>query len=54
MLKQTGAIFIVRQLQNILYHEGKALFLFGRFGETFDTVPMEVIWWAMRKLGVEE
>ena len=51
----TDAIFIVRQLQEKHLAAGKPLYLaFVDLEKAFDRVPREVIWWAMRKLGVGE
>ena len=51
----TDAIFILRQLQE--KHLDRKLplyFAFVDLEKAFDRVPRKVIWWAMRKLGVEE
>ena len=51
----TDAIFIVRQMQEKHQAIGKPLYLaFVDLEKAFDRVPREVIWWAMRKLGVAE
>ena len=50
----TDAIFVVRQLQEKYLAANKRLHGFCRPGEAFDWVPRKVIWWARRKLGVEE
>ena len=44
----TDAIFIVRQLQEKHLAANKPL------EKAFDRVPRDVIWWAMRKLGIDE
>ena len=51
----TDAIFILRQLQE--KHLDRKLSLYFAFVDlekAFDRVPRKVIWWAKRKLGVEE
>ena len=49
------AIFIIRQLQEKYLVVNKPLYLaFVDLEKAFDRVPRKVIWWAMRKLGVEE
>ena len=51
----TDAIFVVRQLQEIYLAVNKRLYMaFVDLKKTFDRVPRKVIWWALRKLGVEE
>ena len=51
----TDAIFILRQLQEKHLGKHKPLyFAFVDLEKAFDRVPRRVIWWAMRKVGVEE
>ena len=59
--KLTDAIFIIRQLQEKFLSRkdlnDKNLTLFFAFVDlqkAFDRVPRKVLWWAMRKVGVEE
>ena len=49
------AIFVVRQLQEKYLAVNKRLYMaFVDLEKVFDHVPWKVIWWALRKLGVEE
>ena len=51
----TDAIFILRQLQEKHLAKNKKLyFAFVDLEKAFDRVPRKVIWWAMRKLSIEE
>ena len=51
----TDAIFIVRQLQEKHLAANKPLYMaFVNLEKAFDQVPRDVIWWAMRKLGIDE
>ena len=49
------AIFIVRQLQEKYLAKKKDLWMaFVDLEKAFDRVPREVLWWALREVGVEE
>ncbi len=51
----TDAIFILRQLQEKYLAKKKNLyFAFVDLEKAFDRVPRDVLWWSMRKLGVDE
>ena len=51
----TDAIFVVRQLQEKYLAANKRLYMaFVDLEKAFDHVPRKVIWWALRKLGVEK
>ena len=51
----TDAIFVVRQLQEKYLAANKRLYMpFVDLEKASDRVPWKVIWWALRKLGVEE
>src|SRR5664279_1736007 len=51
----TDAIFIVRQIQERFLEKKRDLWMaFVDFEKAFDRVPTEVVWWALRRLGVEE
>ena len=49
------AIFVIRQLQEKYLAANKRLYMaFVELAKAFDRVPRKVIWWALRKLGVDE
>ena len=48
------AIFIVCQLQKHLTANKPLYMAFVDLEKAFDRVPQDIIWWAMRKLGVDE
>ena len=51
----TDAIFVVRQLQEKYLAANKRLYMaFVDLEKAFDRVPRKVIWWALRKLRVDE
>ena len=51
----TDAIFVVRQLQEKYLAVNKRLYMaLVDLEKALDRVPRKVIWWALRKLGVEE
>ena len=51
----TDAIFVVRQLQEKYLAANKRLYMaFVDLEKVFDRVPRKVIWWALRKFGVEK
>ena len=51
----TDAIFIVRQLQEKYLAKNKELWMaFVELEKAFDRVLREVVWWALRYLGVDE
>ena len=51
----TDAIFIVRQLQEKHLTANKPLYMaFVDLEKAFDRVPQDVIWWAIRTLGIVE
>ena len=51
----TDAIFVICQLQEKYLMVSKQIYMaFVDLEKAFDRVPQKAIWWAMRKLGVEE
>ena len=51
----TDAIFVVRQLQEKYLAANKRLYMaFVDLKKAFERVPRKVIWWALRKFGVDE
>jgi len=51
----TDAIFIVRQIQEKYLAKHKDLWMaFVDLEKAFDRVPREVVWWALRSLGMDD
>ena len=51
----TDEIFVIMQLQKKYLAANKRLYMaFVDLEKQFDQVPWKVIWWALRKLGVDE
>ena len=51
----SDAIFVIRQLKEKYLTVSKQIYMaFVDIEKAFDRVPQKAIWWAMRKLGVEE
>ena len=51
----TDAIFVEKQLQEKYLPANKRLYVaFVDLEKAFDGVPRKIIWWALRKLSVEE
>jgi retron-type reverse transcriptase len=51
----TDAIFVVRQLQEKYIERKKDLWMASvDLENAFDRVPREVLWWALRKKGLDE
>ena len=51
----TDAIFILRQVHKKYLGKHKDLyFAFVNLEKAFDLVPRKVLWWALRKVGVDE
>ena len=51
----TDVIYILRQMQEkYLIRKRKIYFAFVDLEKTFDQVPRSVLWWAMRKLGIDD
>ena len=51
----TDAIFVIRQLQEKYLAANKRLYMaFVDLEKAYDQMPRKVIWWALRKLGVDE
>ena len=51
----TDTVFVVRQLQEKYLAANKRLYMASvDLEKAFDRVPWKMIWWALRKLGVEE
>ena len=53
-IKNHMHIFVIRQLQEKYLAANKRLYMaFVDLEKAFDQVPWKVIWWALRKLGVD-
>ena len=51
----TDAIFIVRQIQEKFLGKQKELWIaFVDLEKAFDRVSRDVLWWTLRRVGVEE
>ena len=51
----TDAIYILRQMQEKhIIRKKKIYFIFVDLEEAFDRVPGSILWWTMRKLGIDE
>ena len=51
----TDAIFFIRQIHEKYLGKNKELFFaLIDLEKAFDQIPREILWWALRKLGVEE
>ena len=51
----TDAIFVEKQLQEKYLAANKRLYMaFVDLEKAFDGVPRKIIWWVLRKLGMEE
>ena len=51
----TDAIYILRQMQEKhLIRKKKIYFTFVDLENAFDRIPRSVLWWALRKLGIDE
>ena len=51
----TDAIYILRQMQEKhLVRKKKIYFTFVDLEKAFDCVPCSTLWWAMRKLEIDE
>ena len=51
----TDGFFVIKHLHDKYLAANKRLYMaFVDLEKAFDSVPQKVIWWALRKLGVEE
>ena len=50
----TDAIFVEKQLQEYLAANKRLYMAFVDLEKAFDGVTRKIVWWALRKLGVEE
>ena len=55
VVQYTDAIYILRQMQEKhLVRKKKIYFAFVDLENIFDRVPLSILWWAMRKFGIDE